>query len=200
MPGDAPSLLQRPSRAVIPAAELALWGEAAALLQQMQADAEASRAAQVEALDGARAAGRAEGLADGAAAIATRLAELEGHKAATVAAVEAALPSLVSDVLEHLVGEPVGAELLARSVRHGLGLQRWEGRAVLRVSPDDQEAARQAVQSDGRGATIGIEVDAGMPPGHCLFECDHGSIELGLQAQLGALRDGIEKGWHEAAP
>lgn len=193
------AVAQRPAGPVIPAAELGLWTEATVVLGTVRAHAEAMQQQAQAALEAERARGFEAGLRAAAGEVAKQFARLAAHRAALETEMEAALPKVVCDVVERLLGETPAASLLSSTIRHVLAQQRWDGKAVLRVSPADQATARAAVQGDPRAVAITVEPDVALPDGSCQFECAHGSIALGLAAQLRALRDGLEKGWLEAA-
>ena len=194
-----PRLQQRPPGPVIPAADLGLWFDAAAALTLAHTDAQAIRVDARAAYEAEKVRGHAEGVRAGAADIAHHLAQLLARKDAAIAGIEAALPALVGEVLERVLGQADRGEMLGEAVRHALSQQRWSGRAVLRVCPEDQKFASYALASDPRMASIHIEPSATLAPGACFFETDQGSIELSLDIQLAALRDGIARGWDEEA-
>ncbi len=193
-------LQQRPHGPVIRADELGLWTQSASLLAAAQAEAAAI-------LDQAAAAHRAEqergykeGVDAAAADIATRLAELTAREGATLAEIEATLPDLVGAILDRILGEGDRTLMLQQAVRTALAQRSWKGAATLRIAPVDEPAVRAALADDPRLAAIAVEAFANQPQGTCVFDCDHGSIELGIEAQLRAIRDGIAKGWAEAPP
>jgi len=182
--------LRRPATVILRAAELGLWTDARALVD----DARGQAASLVEhaAVQCAREreAGRAEGLAEARAEMAARLAELSARRQSALAEIEAALPELVGAVLDRILGHGDREALLRQAIRHALAEINRGGPAQLRVAPECQAAAQAALQ--GHDA-ITVEPDDTLQAGACRFECEYGSVELGLDAQLAALRDGLAR-------
>ena len=180
---------------MVRAADLGIWADARALLADAQAQAAAVAADADRHLAAKRAEGHAEGLAAGQAEIAALLAELTARRDAALSEIAETLPTLVSAVLDRILGAADRGAALRDAVRHGMQEVYRGGPARLRVAPESQDAAREALVSDARCAAVTIDPDPSLPPGACRFECEYGSAELGLGAQLQAVRDGLAKGW-----
>ena len=174
-----------PTAAVIRAEEDGLWQDAAAALAGARADAadlcrraEQEYAAQVEA---GYEAGRAAAAAEMFTIVARTAKQAERH----LAAMQAALPSLVCAAVEQILGSFSDEELLRRSVAHAVARTRRASTATLRVPPEKLEAIRAAVSSMADGAEgIFVEADATLPPDGCVLSSAYGVAELGPAAQL----------------
>lgn len=185
----------RPGSIVIRAADLGVWADARAVLADAQARAAAVVADADRHLEAKRIEGHAAGVAAGQAQIAALLVELTARRDAALSEIAETLPALVGAVLDRILGAADRGTMLRDAVRHGMQDVYRGGGARLRVAPEGQDAAREALASAARYAAITIDADPSLPPGACRFECDYGSAELGLVAQLQAVRDGLAKGW-----
>lgn len=187
----------KPGVVVMRAADLGLWADAQAVVRHAQAKATSLIEDGHALLETQRSRGHTEGLAAAGAETAALLAELTARKHSALAEIEAALPGLVGAVLDRIFGSADRQALLQDAIRHALPEAYRGGAALFRVAPDSLDAARAALASDGRYAAITVEPTPMLPAGACRFECEYGSVELGLDAQLAALRAGIAKGWGE---
>lgn len=199
MPDDR-GLQARPVGPVVRAAELCLWREAAAALENAVTEAASLRGTATDAYEAERRRGYDEGREQAATEVARRLLAMEQAANAANREVEAALPGLVCDIIETILGEREPAELLRRAVRHALGRMRRGASASLRASPDCQAALRAAIDEMPHGADgLRLEVDPALAPGRCLFESELGVVELGVEAQLRLLRETMTERWEQAA-
>lgn len=189
----------RPAAPVVRAADLRVWHEAAAVL----ADAEQQRAEMREsglaAFEAERRRGHEEGAERGAAEMAQRMLVMGAAAEAALDGIEQALPGLVCDVVESLLGQFDLHDLLRPAVRHALGRLRLGTAATIRVAPEDMVAVRAACAEADVPAGLRIEADPSLSRGRCLVESDLGTVELGLEAQLAVLRANLAAAWEQAA-
>ncbi|MCJ2013127.1 type III secretion system stator protein SctL [Methylobacterium sp. J-076] len=182
----------RPTGPVVPAGETGLWGEAAQALAAARAHEAEVREWAREFLEQERARGHAEGRAAGAEEAARLVAETAARAADHLAALERDLPALVHGLVAGIVGAFEPGDRIARAVRHALDRLRPDAQAVLRVSPGEIEPVRAALEGPD-GLPLRIEGDPSLAPGECTLRSAVGRVELGVEAQLRALRRGLLK-------
>lgn len=185
----------RPAAKIIRAAELCVWQDAAAMLANAKRQAAGTLAASAVAFDAERQRGYDEGLERGASEMAERMIAAAAAAAALLQQIERALPSLVCDAVENLLGTFDLRDLLRPAVQHALGRLRLNAAATIRVSPESVAAVRAACDATG----LTIQADPSLAPGRCLLETELGTVELGLEAQLSILRSAMTAAWEQAA-
>jgi flagellar biosynthesis/type III secretory pathway protein FliH len=108
--------------------------------------------------------------------------------------VQGAAQSLVEEVLRAEVVSPEGFLAL---VRHSLRAMRRGREIFLRVHPDRakylQKNRDSLVAVLGRARTIEIREDISLPINGCVVETDAGVLDVGLETQLGALFEGMDR-------
>jgi type III secretion protein L len=180
----------RPTGPIVPAAEVGIWSEARAGLAAVRQHALDTRDWANDLVAQERARGYAEGRAAGAEEAARLLAETAQRSTAHLAALERGLPDLVHGLVADILGRFEPGDLVARAVRHAVERLRPEAEAVLRCAPGDVEAMRDAL-GDAAASPLRIEPDPALAPGECCLRSAVGSVELGIEAQLRALRAGL---------
>jgi len=139
--------------------------------------------------------GYLQGHRAGEESLAAALAKLAVQKQGLVASLEPILVEVVMEAVgtivrklgrEHLFGEALSA------LGDVLKQARW---AVLRVAPDQVDAAQAALASfvteSGLGAVAQVVADDGLAPEDCVFQTDLGEANAGLAVQLEALHAAI---------
>jgi len=199
-PPAAPQL--RPLGRLVRAEELALWRDADEARAAAERHVQRVRGWARAAYQRERARGYAEGLAAGAAEGARLIAQATAEAARRKAVLERELPALVMEIVSDLLGSFDPGELLTRAVYRAIE-QRYCGAELrLRVPPAHAGAlAREFAQCDGRDGRplVRIETDLALSPGQCVLWSEFGNIDLGLDAQLRALRLGFDLPVDEAA-
>ncbi|UVO30371.1 type III secretion system stator protein SctL [Bradyrhizobium arachidis] len=184
----------RPLGPLIEARDLEIWqkavdARAAAERHLQRVRGWARRAYQLE-----RARGRAEGVTAGAEEMAQLVAQATSEVARRNAALEEELPQLVMEIVTDLLGAFDPGEMLVRTVRHAI-LRKYGGAELsLHVSPLNADAlAREFAACDGREGrpTVRIVPDPALPSHECVLRSEFGNVDLGLAAQLRALRRGL---------
>jgi len=108
--------------------------------------------------------------------------------------VQAAAQSLVEDVLRLEVSDPDG---FLNMIRHSLRAMRRGREIFLRVHPDRakhlQDHRDSLVAVLGRARTIEIREDISLNRDGCVVETDAGVLDVGLETQLGALFEGMDR-------
>ena len=185
----------RPAAKVIRAAELRIWHDAAAMLADAKRQAADTQAASAAAFEAERQRGYDEGIKRGASAMAERMTVASAAADALLRQIERALPGLVCDAVENLLGALDVQDLLRPAVQHALGRLRLDAAATIRVAPEGVAAVRAACDLPG----LNIQADPGLAQGRCLLETELGTVELGLEAQLSILRSTMTAAWEHAA-
>lgn len=185
-----------PAAAVVPAAELGIWEDAAAALAAARRDAARIRAEAEGEREQRRREGWEQGRAEGLASLAAAIGDAAARAHAHLAGLEAALPGLVVEVVGQILGEMDPDDVLARSVSHALARTRRASTATLRVPPGRVAAVRAALGAMGDGAHgIFVESDESLAPDACVISSAYGVAELGATAQLRAFADGFAAAW-----
>ena len=108
--------------------------------------------------------------------------------------IQGAAQSLVEDVLRKQVSSSEG---FLDMIRHSLRAMRRGREIFLRVHPDRakhlQEHRDSLVAVLGRARTIEIREDISLSVDGCVVETDAGVLDVGLETQLGALFEGIDR-------
>ena len=96
-----------------------------------------------------------------------------------------------------LRAEVVSSEGFLAMVRHSLRAMRRGREIFLRVHPDRaqhlQNNRDSLVAVLGRARTIEIREDISLPIDGCVVETDAGVLDVGLETQLGALFEGMDR-------
>lgn len=184
----------RPLASIIEARDLEIWQEAvdaraAAERHLQRVRGWARRAYQLE-----RARGRAEGVAAGAEEMAQLVAQATSEVARRSTVLEQELPQLVMEIVTNLLGAFDPGEMLVRTVRHAILRKYGEAELSLHVSPANvDELVREFAACDGREGRprLRIVADPALSLHECVLRNDFGNVDLGLAAQLRALRLGF---------
>ena len=108
--------------------------------------------------------------------------------------VQAVAQGLVEDALRAQVASPEG---FLAMVRHSLRAMRRGREIFLRVHPKRakhlQKHRDSLVAVLGRARTIEIREDISLPEEGCVVETDAGVLDVGLDTQLGALFEGVDR-------
>ncbi len=188
-------LAARPAAKVVRAAELCVWHDAAAMLADAKRQAADMQAASKEAFEAERQRGYDEGLERGAKEMAGRMTAAIAAADALLQQIERALPALVCDAVENLLGTFDPQDLLRPAVQHALKRLRLNATATIRVAPEGVAAVRAVCDMPG----LHVQADPSLAQGRCLLESELGTVELGLEAQLSVLRSTMTAAWEQAA-
>ena len=189
---------------VLKAEALGQWHEARRFLAEAQAHADRLRAEADAAFAAERERGHAEGLAgareEAAALVASTGLQIDRY----LAGLDQTLADLVQDTIERILGRFERRELLLQAVDHALRQARLDHAAALRVAPDMVETLRARLADPvlaDIGRRVTVESDPGLAADTCVMVTKFGHVELGIDAQLRALRDALRRtGPGETAP
>ncbi|MFQ3455894.1 type III secretion system stator protein SctL [Bradyrhizobium sp. UFLA01-814] len=184
----------RPLGPLIAARDLEIWQEAAEARAAAERHLQRVRSWARRAYQSERARGHAEGLAAGAEEMAQLVAQAAAETAQKHAVLEEELPQLVMEMVTDLLGAFDPGEMLARTVRHAIQRKYGGAELSLHVSSMDADAlAHEFAACDGREGRpmVRIVSDPALSPHECVLRSEFGNVDLGLAAQLRALRLGL---------
>ena len=186
----------RPGGPVLKAASLGQWHEARRFLAEAESHAARLRAEADAAFAAERSRGHAEGLAAGRAEAATLLAATGVQIDRYLAGLDQTLADLVQETIERILGRFDRRELVLQAVAHGLRQARLDHAATLRVAPDLVAALRErladpAWELGDIARRVTVESDPGLADDTCVMVTKYGHVELGIDAQLRALRNAL---------
>jgi type III secretion protein L len=192
MQAPPPPRLQ-PIGPVVRREELEIWGDAQAALEAAERHRKRMQSWTLAVYQRERQRGRDEGLAVAREEAARLIATTTARANSYLRRLEHDLPELVLDVIEDLLGRFDPGDLLAHAVRHALTKLQAGGDIRLRVSPEQPALLRAALADlgDSGAAMVEIEIDPTLVAGQCILWSDFGNIELGLEAQISALRKAL---------
>ncbi|RWM70695.1 MAG: HrpE/YscL family type III secretion apparatus protein [Mesorhizobium sp.] len=184
----------RPIGPLIPASELETWHSAAQALAAAERHRQRVRNWARAVYQRAWVRGHMEGSNAGTEEMAGLIAETISEIARRKAALEQELPQLVMEILSDLIGAFDPGELLVRAVRHAIEFQYSGAEVCLHVSPMQVDMlAREFARCDGQDGRprVRIEPDPTLSPQRCVLWSEYGNVDLGLDAQMRALRLGF---------
>jgi type III secretion protein L len=185
----------KPLGPVVRGHEVDSWGRATEALESVVRYHGSVQAFADETYQREKQRGYDEGLAAGAAEAARLIAAAAARAEQHMDALERELPGLVGDIVERMLGTFDTGDLLLHAVHHALGQLRSRADVYLRVAPEHAESLRQTLAEFGslKGAgRVHVEVDPAMERGACMLCSELGNVELGIAAQVRALREGLE--------
>ncbi|WP_439495807.1 type III secretion system stator protein SctL [Bosea sp. (in: a-proteobacteria)] len=191
-PPAAPAL--RPLGPLVRAEEAGLWHDAAEARAMAERHLQRVRSWARAAYERERARGYAEGQQAGAQEGARLMAAAAAEAARQKAVLERELPHLVMGIVRDLIGAFDPGEMLLRTVRHAIEQKHGGGEVRLRAAPLHADTlAREFAACDGKEGRplVRIEADPALSPRQCVLWSEFGNIDLGLEAQLRALRLGF---------
>lgn len=187
----------RPRGRVVPAKEISAWETGRAYLKAAHEEAERLKQEARTAFEEAKRQGFEEGRKEGAAAASKLLAETASRADRELAQADRQIVDLALAVVRRVLGEFDAGQLLRNAVRHALAKQRQDQHLTLYVAPDIVEALRAEVDAlfdPSVRHLITIEPDARLDQGQCRLASDVGFVDLGIEAQLKAIHQGLADG------
>ncbi|MBO4227531.1 type III secretion system stator protein SctL [Bradyrhizobium neotropicale] len=199
MTANDPALPERPQirpfGPLIPAAELGIWYDALQTRALAERYVQQVRSWATKAYERERARGYSEGLKTGSGEMARLVARAACEVARRKAVLEQELPQLLIEILNDLLGSFDPGEILVRTIRHAIEQRYGSAEVCLHVSPVKADALMQEFAAfDGRDGRpkVRIDPDPALTPEQCVLWTEFGNVDLGLAAQLRALRLGLD--------
>ncbi|BAB52651.1 MULTISPECIES: type III secretion system stator protein SctL [Phyllobacteriaceae] len=184
----------RPLGPLIPASELEIWDNAAKACAAAERHQQHVRSWARAAYQRELARGHTEGLNAGAEEMAALISQAVAEVARRKAVLEQQLPQLVLEILSELLGAFDPGELLVMAVRHAIERQYSGAEVCLHVYPTQVDMlAREFAGWDGQDGRprVRIKPDPTLSPRRCVLWSEYGNVDLGLDAQMRALRLGF---------
>ncbi|WP_439402390.1 type III secretion system stator protein SctL [Bradyrhizobium sp. DASA03068] len=184
----------RPLGPLIPAAQLEIWHDAVRARAAAERHLQRVRGWARQAYERERARGRVEGAKAGAEEMARLIAQAAFELAQRKAVLERELPQLVFEIVRDLLGAFDPGELLVHGVRHAIEQRYKNTELCLHVSPLRADLlASEFKDYDGLEGRpkVRIEADPALSADQCVLWSEFGNVDLGLAAQLRALRLGF---------
>lgn len=194
--GHSP-LRYRPRGRVIPAKDIEAWETGQAYLKAAAEEAEKLKQESRLAYEEAKRIGIEEGRKEGAAAAAKLLAETTVRADQHLARSDRQLIDLALAVVRRVLGDFDVGQLTRNAVRHALAKQRQEQHLTLYVAPDMVDSLRADVDGlfdNAMRHLITVEPDSRLDQGQCRLASDVGFVDLGIEAQLRAIHQGLVDG------
>mgnify|MGYP001291534658 CR=1 FL=1 len=136
--------------------------------------------------------GYARGLQEGRAAQAAQLLRGAAEQERQLATLREAIASVVVQSVGQLLGEADPSHRLAQALRRVDELVREQPFMSLRVAPGEERVARSALEAlqaqAGWASRVSVQADPSLAAGACVLSTAAGTLELGLDAQMAALR------------
>ena len=182
-------LPSRPASRILRAAEVQAWTDGRDYLQAARDEAERIREDSARWLEQARVDGFELGRAKGAEAVSELLADTAAKVEAYLAGLENSLADLALGIAREVLESLGDAERIVLCTRKALVAFRQDQALTLFVPRLEVEAVRRRMHGETDGlAAIAVESDDQLQPGQARLSSPVGSVELGLDAQLQALR------------
>lgn len=192
----------RPRGRVIPAAEAEAWRSGHAYLEAARREAKRIRIEAVTAFEEEKRRGFEEGRKEGAEATARLLAETSAKADRYLAEADGQLVDLAMAIVQRILGDLDIRQLVLRAVHHALLKQRKDQPLTLYASPEIIDQLRyQIAESFDEVARqlITIEADPNLAVGDCRIATSVGFVDLGIDAQLRALHQGLRANLERSA-
>ncbi len=139
--------------------------------------------------------GYEDGLTEGKLEHAEKIIETVLSSVEFIENIEKTLVDVVSASIEKILGEFNKEDLVVGVVRQALSSVRGQQKIIIRVSPSDEKAVREALASmidNNKGGFIDIVPDPRLKQSSCILESDLGVIDASLETQLTALRQAFK--------
>lgn len=182
-------LPSRPAVRILRAAEAELWTDGYAFLQAARDEADLIRQDSAHWLEQARAEGFESARLEGAEQVSALLAETSARVEAYLAGLETSLADLALGIAREVLEGMNDAERVVACTRRALAAFRQDQALTLFVPRHEVEAVRRRLKTEADHLpAITVESDDQLQAGQGRLSSPVGSVELGLDAQLEALR------------
>ncbi|MHC8326697.1 FliH/SctL family protein [Pseudomonas sp. LB1P83] len=182
----------RPSARILRADQATLWTDGYAFLQAARDEAQLIRQDSTEWLERARTEGFESARQEGAEQISALLAETSVKVESYLASLETSLVDLALGVVLEVLERLEEAERIVGFTRRALAAFRQDQALTLFVPSLEVERVRDRLKSEPDSLpAITVKSDDQLHAGQARLSSPVGSVELGLDAQLQALRSSL---------
>jgi type III secretion protein L len=107
---------------------------------------------------------------------------------------ESDLVKIVNEAVRKIIGDLGSDEAVVRVVKKALTSMRDDRRVLVRVSPRDEPAVREALlgSSGQRSPFLDVRADGRLEQGQCVLESELGVVEASLETQLKNLSEALQ--------
>jgi type III secretion protein L len=194
---DRKGLSASPDSRLIRAAEWAEYLSAREIVAAAERHAESLHREAEEALAEEKRRGYEEGLLQSRQEQIENMMETVLKSIEYLEGMEKGVAGLVGDALRKILGEMPPEERIAGVVRQALNLVRGQKKVTLSVAPEDEASLRLHLEEIlSRYASIDfieIAADGRLAPGSCLLQSELGVIDAGIETQVRAIVNTLEK-------
>jgi type III secretion protein L len=184
-------------RKVLKEAEYAALLDASALVEAARREGERIVRQSRNQADETRQRAYQEGLAAARAEQARRVVSEAVATERQLRALRGAMAQIVVKGVAQFVDELDAGALIERALQRVDLLVREESFLSVRVSPGHEATLRDAIaRLQGEGslpAHVTVQADASLPAGGCVLQSASGTLEIGVDAQIEAFRQAIER-------
>lgn len=184
-------LPDRPQARLLRADDAGAWASGFDFLTAARHEADRIRATATAEMAAARAEGRADGLAEGERAAARLMLDTRAAMDRHLAGAERQIVDLVMAVLHDVLGQVDDGALVARTARHALTALRGTHDLTLSVPVPLVPEVEAHLHSMGC-TRIRVAPDRLLSGRQCVLTDTDSSIDLGVDAQLAAIRATME--------
>ena len=186
-----------PGTRIVRAADVAVLGEADALLADARAQAEAIVAAAQGAFDEERQRGYQDGLMQARMEQAEKMIDTVSRTVDYFAQVEQEMVALVMGAVRKIVEGFDDEQRVLAVVKNALSVVRNQKQMALRLHPSQVEVVRARVNDllaayPGVGY-LDILADGRLAPDSCILESEIGMVEASIEGQIAALQAAFQK-------
>ncbi|MDR2504447.1 MAG: HrpE/YscL family type III secretion apparatus protein [Deltaproteobacteria bacterium] len=186
-----------PESRLIKAAEWAEYHTAAEIAEAARQYAQKLRREAEKALEDEKRRGYEHGLLEGRQEHAEQMMDTVLKSIEYIEGLEKGISALVGDALRKILGSLPPGELIAGVVRQALALARGQRQVILRIAPEDEAALRVRLEEIMREYSsitfVDLQTDARLKPGDCSLQSDMGVIDAGVETQIRAVINALEK-------
>lgn len=183
---------------VLKAKEYAVLVEAREVIAQAMQRAEDIKYDAQQACEDQKHQGYLDGLEQGRQEIAQQMIEQTQKAMEYIDSLEKTVVEVVMQSLRKILGDMDNKELVTAVVSQSLRHLRGQKRVVIRVSPADEDAVHElleSMQKDGLldVAFFTVEADSRLQKGGCMLETETGSLDASVETQLKAIENAFHK-------
>ena len=183
-------LPSRPPQKIIRQDDATRWVEGYAFLQAAREESNTIRANTRRVVEKARSEGLAQGRDEGLEQAAALLAQTSAKVDHYLAGLESSMADLALNIVRQVLEPMDSSELLLGCTRKALVAFRDSQALTLYVAPTELEALVKRIEPD-LAARLSLEADASVEPGQARLSSAIASVELGVEAQLRAIRQSL---------
>jgi len=194
---DSAGVSASPDTRLIKADAWANYRAAETIVEEAHAYAQDMRRKAEEAFEAEKQRGYDQGVLEGRQEHAEQIMDTVLKSIEYIEGLEKGVSTLVGEALRRILGSLPPEDLMAGVVRQSLALVRGQKQVVLRVSPADEEAVKARLADIMREyssiAFVDVQADGRLARGACTLQSEMGIIDAGVETQIRAIVNTLEK-------